>query len=76
MEESFFVILFLKYCEGYLKFVWELVIKVLEKYGIGCILDLVEGSMIVCIICKVYDLYIVFKVCDMIKLFSRSVFYN
>lgn len=75
-EESSFATLFPKYREGYLKSIWELVTKALDKYGIGCTLDLVEGSMLVKTTRRTRDPYIIFKARDMIKLLSRSVPYN
>jgi hypothetical protein len=46
-ETSEFQVLFPKYREVYLKEAWPLVTKSLEKHGIACTLDLVEGSMAV-----------------------------
>lgn len=46
-ETSEFQVLFPKYREVYLKEAWPLVTKSLEKNGIACTLDLVEGSMAV-----------------------------
>eukprot|EP00968_Pinguiococcus_pyrenoidosus_P010357 scaffold817_cov246-Pinguiococcus_pyrenoidosus.AAC.1 len=47
LEESSFATLFPKYREKYLREVWPLVTRTLKKYGVGCELNLIEGSMTV-----------------------------
>ncbi|CAL5225309.1 g8110 [Coccomyxa viridis] len=73
LEESSFAILFPKYRERYLREVWPVVTKALKEVGIGCELNLVEGSMTVKTTRKTWDPFVIIKGRDLLKLLARSV---
>lgn len=50
-----------------------MITRMLDKHGIACVLDLVEGSMTVKTTRKTFDPAAILKARDLIKLLSRSV---
>lgn len=50
-----------------------MITRALEKYGIACTLDLVEGSMTVKTTRKTFDPAAILNARDLIKLLARSV---
>ena len=61
------------FAEKYLRDVWPAVTKALKEVGVGCELNLVEGSMTVRTTRKTHDPYAIIKARDLLKLLARSV---
>lgn len=72
-EESSFVVLFPKYREVYLRQNWSIITRALEKTGIACTLDLIDGRMEVKTTRKTFDPAAILNARDLIKLLARSV---
>lgn len=53
--------LLLAHAEKYLREVWPVVTRTLKEHGIGCELNLVEGSMTVKTTRKTWDPYVIIK---------------
>jgi len=73
LEESTFSVLFPQYREKYIKEIWPLIKKEMEKFHLRPELNLIDGSMSVSSTKKTWDPYIIIKARDMIKLIARSV---
>ena len=73
LEESSFATLFPKYREAYLRQVWPVVTKALDRHRVSCELNLVEGSMTVRTTRKTSDPYVILKARDLLKLLARSI---
>ncbi|KAK7927054.1 ribosomal RNA assembly protein KRR1 [Apiospora marii] len=73
VEESNFSVLFPKYREAYLRESWPMITRALEKRGIACELNLVDGSMKVATTRKTWDPAAILSARDLIRLLARSV---
>ncbi|KAK7956091.1 rRNA assembly protein [Apiospora aurea] len=67
VEESNFSVLFPKYREAYLRESWPMITRALEKRGIACELNLVDGSMKVATTRKTYDPAAILSARDLIR---------
>eukprot|EP00766_Chilomastix_caulleryi_P003736 gnl/Chilomastix_caulleri/4853.p1 GENE.gnl/Chilomastix_caulleri/4853~~gnl/Chilomastix_caulleri/4853.p1 ORF type:complete len:105 (+),score=22.04 gnl/Chilomastix_caulleri/4853:26-316(+) len=61
LEESSFSVLFPSYKEQYLQATWDKVKSALDRYHIGCKLDVIEGSITVHTTKKTRDPFIILK---------------
>lgn len=67
VEESNFSVLFPKYREAYLRESWPMITRALEKRGIACELNLVDGSMKVATTRKTWDPAAILSARDLIR---------
>lgn len=74
--ESSFAVLFPEYREKYIREIFPLLKRDMNKIGIKAELNLAEGSLTVLTTDKMYDPYSILKARDLIKLIARSVPYQ
>ena len=71
--ETQFTVLFPSYLEAHIKSHWDDIAKVLKKFDLKGILNLIEGSMIVKTTIKTSDPICILNARDFLRLLSRSV---
>ncbi|KAH3742740.1 ribosomal RNA assembly protein KRR1 [Pelomyxa schiedti] len=73
LEETSFAVMFPKYRDTYLQEHWKFISDTFHQYHLGCVLDLVEGVMMVKTTPTTFDPFIIIKGRDCLRLLSRSV---